>query len=178
MDDALVGLDTPTLKGIWETGPYLHDGSAATLMDVITTANPGDRHGRTSHLSRKEREQLAAFLLQLDDGIPPVVGLEPSPLPPRLPALTLTLERLPGGTTRVRLQGGGFQAAPRVTLRNGSGSLIRAFPARVMTAFSSGDWTMDWNGLDGSGNRAAPGVFLLTGEAGGSKASVRVPWNP
>jgi hypothetical protein len=28
---SLVGIDTPTLKGLWQTAPYLHDGSAATL---------------------------------------------------------------------------------------------------------------------------------------------------
>ena len=36
----LLGLDTPSLLGVWETAPYLHDGSAATLRDVLTTAQP------------------------------------------------------------------------------------------------------------------------------------------
>ena len=44
-------IDTPTLRGIWDTAPYLHDGSAATLKDVLTTANPGDLHGATSTLT-------------------------------------------------------------------------------------------------------------------------------
>src|SRR5690349_8463178 len=35
----LTGIDTPTLKGVWDTAPYLHDGSAATLLDVLTTQN-------------------------------------------------------------------------------------------------------------------------------------------
>ena len=60
-------LDTPTVKGVWQTPPYLHDGSAATLMDVITTRNPGDRHGKTSHLTPTERGQLVAYLRELDD---------------------------------------------------------------------------------------------------------------
>lgn len=34
----LPGIDTPTLLGLWETGPYLHDGSAETLEDVFSTA--------------------------------------------------------------------------------------------------------------------------------------------
>lgn len=65
--NTLRALDTPTVKGVWETPPYLHDGSAATLMDVITTRNGADRHGRTSHLTAKERAQLVAYLRQLDD---------------------------------------------------------------------------------------------------------------
>ena len=70
----LVGLDTPTLLGAWATAPYLHDGSAATLMEVITTRNAGDRHGTTSFLGEAERSQLVAYLQQLDD--PPVVPLQ------------------------------------------------------------------------------------------------------
>jgi mono/diheme cytochrome c family protein len=66
LNDTLQGLDTPTLLGLWETGPYLHDGSAATVMDVLTTANAGDRHGKTSHLTARQLDQLAAYLLQLD----------------------------------------------------------------------------------------------------------------
>ena len=31
----LTGIDTPTLLGVWDTAPYLHDGSAATLDDVF-----------------------------------------------------------------------------------------------------------------------------------------------
>lgn len=72
------GFDTPTLLGVWEGGPYLHDGSARTLMDVLTVNNPDDLHGVTSHLSTKEKEQLVAFLLQVegaDDERPPSVGV-------------------------------------------------------------------------------------------------------
>ncbi|MGH7786572.1 MAG: Ig-like domain-containing protein, partial [Candidatus Binatia bacterium] len=31
----LTGIDTPTLLGLWDTAPYMHDGSAATLDDVF-----------------------------------------------------------------------------------------------------------------------------------------------
>ena len=74
----LTGLDTPTLLGVWETAPYLHDGSAPTLRDVLTTANPDDRHGATSALSETELDQLVAYLLELDSGPPP----DPEPIDP------------------------------------------------------------------------------------------------
>jgi len=38
LGDALTGIDTPTLLGIWETAPYFHDGSAPTLADVFQVA--------------------------------------------------------------------------------------------------------------------------------------------
>jgi cytochrome c peroxidase len=58
-------MDTPTLRFLYDSAPYLHDGSAATMRAVLTTANRGDHHGRTSHLTGQEIEDLAAFLLAL-----------------------------------------------------------------------------------------------------------------
>ncbi len=57
--------DTPTLVEIWRTAPYLHDGSAASLRDVLTTANPRDQLGRTSHLNAAQRDDLVAYLRSL-----------------------------------------------------------------------------------------------------------------
>lgn len=57
--------DTPTLLGVYRTAPYLHHGTAGTLMDVLTTTNRGDRHGKTSHLKAGQREDLVEFLKAL-----------------------------------------------------------------------------------------------------------------
>jgi len=57
--------DTPALAELWRTAPYLHDGRASTLEELFIRFNPGDRHGRTSSLSRAELEELVAFLLSL-----------------------------------------------------------------------------------------------------------------
>lgn len=57
--------DTPSLRGLWDSAPYLHDGSAPTLRDVLTTRNLQDRHGRTSHLSEAELQDLIQFLFSL-----------------------------------------------------------------------------------------------------------------
>ena len=56
--NTLRAVDTPTVNGVWETPPYLHDGSATKLMDVITTRNPDDRHGKTSQLTTTEKAHL------------------------------------------------------------------------------------------------------------------------
>jgi hypothetical protein len=57
--------DTPTLLGVYRTAPYLHTGQAKTLLDVLTNANAGDRHGKTSHLSASQLEDLVQFLKAL-----------------------------------------------------------------------------------------------------------------
>lgn len=65
--------DTPTLLGIYRTAPYMHDGSAKTLLEVVTTANKGDKHGKTSHLAKNEAEDLVEFLKSLPYEAPPEV---------------------------------------------------------------------------------------------------------
>ncbi len=57
--------DTPTLISVYRTVPYLHDGRAKTLHEVLTTHNRGDRHGKTSHLKPGEIDDLVAFLKSL-----------------------------------------------------------------------------------------------------------------
>jgi mono/diheme cytochrome c family protein len=57
--------DTPTLIECWRSAPYLHDGSAASIRDVLTTRNPVDRHGHTSKLSPGQIDDLAAYVLSL-----------------------------------------------------------------------------------------------------------------
>jgi YVTN family beta-propeller protein len=63
--------DTPTLLGVYRSAPYLHHGKAATLLDVLTTANKNDRHGKTSHLSKEQLNDLVAFLKSLPYELPP-----------------------------------------------------------------------------------------------------------
>jgi YVTN family beta-propeller protein len=57
--------DTPTLVEVWRTAPYLYDGRAATIEEVLTTYNPGDKHGVTSNLTDNEIKDLAEFILSL-----------------------------------------------------------------------------------------------------------------
>ena len=57
--------DTPSLIEVWRSGPYLHDGRAATIRDVITTFNRDDQHGSTSKLTPKQIDDLVEYVLSL-----------------------------------------------------------------------------------------------------------------
>lgn len=52
--------DTPALIEAWRTAPYLHDGSATTIRQVLTS-----RHGNATHLSDQELSDLIEFVLSL-----------------------------------------------------------------------------------------------------------------
>jgi cytochrome c peroxidase len=76
---------TPTLRDVARRGPYMHDGSVATLREVIELYNRGgierpsrDEHIRPLGLTADEKDDLITFLDSLND--------EPQPFPvPVLP---------------------------------------------------------------------------------------------
>jgi len=57
--------DTPALTELWRTAPYLHDGGAANLREALVDRNTENRHGRTSHLTRRQIDDLVEYLLSL-----------------------------------------------------------------------------------------------------------------
>jgi DNA-binding beta-propeller fold protein YncE len=53
--------DTPTLVEVWRTAPYLHDGRATTMEEVLSDLS----HGETFGLSEGELSDLVAYVLSL-----------------------------------------------------------------------------------------------------------------
>jgi YVTN family beta-propeller protein len=60
LNGPLTGLDVPTLRGVWATAPYLHDGSAPTLAAAVTAHNG-------VNLSPADLNALVAYLQQIDN---------------------------------------------------------------------------------------------------------------
>lgn len=59
---ALPGIDVPTLRDVWATGPFLHDGSAPTLADAVkahngTTLDAGNLANLTEYLRQIGAEE-------------------------------------------------------------------------------------------------------------------------
>ena len=57
----LAGINTPTLEGLWLSAPYLHNGSLATLAEVLA-----DVTLMRSELTAPSKADLEAYLLQID----------------------------------------------------------------------------------------------------------------
>jgi len=53
---------TPILVEIWRTAPYMYDGRALSIHDVITSDNLNNTHGNTKDLTAQEVEDLANFI--------------------------------------------------------------------------------------------------------------------
>jgi len=57
--------DTPTLRGLYDSAPYFHDGSAATLRDTLVRPSAGGEHDVRGKLNESQIEDLIAFLMAL-----------------------------------------------------------------------------------------------------------------
>lgn len=57
--------DTPSLTELWRTAPYLYDGKAKTVKEVLTIYNTKQKHGKTADLSEQEINDLEEYCLSL-----------------------------------------------------------------------------------------------------------------
>lgn len=56
---------TPILIECWRTAPYMYDGRAVSIEDVITVDNKNNVHGNTKDLTEQEIQDLAEFVMSL-----------------------------------------------------------------------------------------------------------------
>jgi cytochrome c peroxidase len=65
LDQPTDKFDTPTLIELWRTAPYLHNGMAETVRDVLLHGNRAQKHGGASKLSDEKVNDLCTYLLSL-----------------------------------------------------------------------------------------------------------------
>lgn len=63
--DSAKAFDTPQLRDLTLTAPYMHDGKAATLEQIWTVYSPDDSHGVTSDLGKQGLNDLVEYLKSL-----------------------------------------------------------------------------------------------------------------
>ena len=105
LNGTLTGIDVPTLRDVWATAPYLHDGSAPTLEAAISAHN-------TTTASAAQVVLLAQYLREIgsQEGAAPMpsasglsgsyfngVALAGSALLTRIEAVSFTWSGSPGG---------------------------------------------------------------------------------
>lgn len=57
--------DSPNLNNVYESAPYLHDGSAATLEEIWTKFNDHDQHGYANDMTKDQLNDLIEYLKSL-----------------------------------------------------------------------------------------------------------------
>ena len=163
----LDGLDTPTLRGLWKSAPYLHDGSAETLRDVFLARDLSGRHAGLFHRSETEISHLVAYLNSIDDletsapesvnDLPPLASI-PDRDDPVHRFVTLALSPPPGidGTWQAVALPPGIYLDPATGILSGAPSTVGTFRSRVAFRNAAGHSSpveFDWKISDPSAFR-------------------------
>ena len=53
------------IRLVWRNAPYLHDGRAATIREVLVDFNKNGTHGKTGNLTDEELNCLLEYVLSL-----------------------------------------------------------------------------------------------------------------
>jgi YVTN family beta-propeller protein len=61
-NDSPTLFDSPNLNNVYESAPYLHDGSAATLEEIWTKYNDHDEHGYANDMTKDQLNDLVEYL--------------------------------------------------------------------------------------------------------------------
>jgi cytochrome c553 len=142
LNATLTGIDVPTLRDVWATGPYLHDGSAATL-EAAVQAHRGNTVAGT------DLANLAAFLRQ--------IGSEEAAAP--------TTNQPPTVSITAPASGSSVAAGTTITIAanaaDGDGSIARVEfydGGTLLGTDSTSPYAFSWSG-------AAVGAHTLTARA-------------
>jgi YVTN family beta-propeller protein len=169
--DAMAGMDTPSLCGVWDSGPWLHNQRAKTMADLLTVWNPDDLHGTTSHLTGTEIAQLAEFVLSI--GWPDSTGT-PVDAPETVSAAgTRISEVFPNpfrARTSVRFRVEAAGSAVRIDVFDVSGRRVRTLLERRMPR---GDHLAGWDTMDATGRPVAAGVYVARLTVNGERLATR-----
>ncbi len=63
--DSPTMFDAPNLNNVYESAPYLHDGSAVTLEEIWTKFNGHDQHGYANDMTKDQLNDLVEYLKSL-----------------------------------------------------------------------------------------------------------------
>ena len=66
-DDDSTLFDSPNLINVYESAPYLHDGSARTLEEIWTLFNDYDEHGVANDMRKDQLNDLVEYLKSIGD---------------------------------------------------------------------------------------------------------------
>jgi len=150
---------TPSLRDVALRAPYMHDGSFATLEDVVDYYNKGgtrngrlDEHVHPLSLNADESGDLVAFLESLTSDERPGLGpLSPQRRHARIKVVDLKGHSLGGLTIEIRPAGdrleGGRNEPPQIEVTDSEGLISFDFPAWTHVQLATPDHEIHYGWL-------------------------------
>jgi YVTN family beta-propeller protein len=165
------GFDTPSLVGVWDNAPYLQDHQAKTLEAVLTTFNPNDQHGVTSHLAPDQIGFLVAYMNSI--GWPDSTGTPVAAPDVAAAAAERALDPAFPNPFRVNTALRFRVDAPsnvRVEIFDVNGRRVRTLLDRSMPR---GVHIVGWDGRSDGGRAVAAGVYLAQLRVDGERVAAK-----
>lgn len=169
-----LGFDTPSLLGVWDTGPYFHHHAANSLKQTIspTALNPNDLHGVTSILNSDEIDFIVEYVKTIGGFEQVPTGVEDTS--PSRPVSNASLGRAaPNPFHRVTSIDFSIPNGPadvQIEVYNVAGRKVRTLLRRQMTR---GTHIVGWDALNDSGKDVGNGIYFarlyVDGEEQGSR---------
>lgn len=170
LNNTITGFDVPTLRGLWNTAPYLHDGSAATLANAV-------RVHQGVLLTDSQLSKVVSFLSQIDDStlnspspLNVVIGTASDTVNGPFPVTGVLSERATGFTaTDISITGGAFSGFTvtgtsfSLTVIPQSANVRIEIPASVMTDTTGlGNLASNVLNITNNGDVTKPAITLST----------------
>ncbi|EGG94837.1 hypothetical protein IMCC1989_2240 [gamma proteobacterium IMCC1989] len=148
----LTEIRTPTLIELWDTAPYFHDGSAATLEDVMSIGSHAEMG-----LDEREQRNLIQYLLNLDrlDYID-----DEDPVPADNEAPVITISGYEAGET-INLQVGVTFSLPSATGFDGVDGEVDVTVSSDLDMGVADTYTVTYSAVDNAGNEASVTLTII-----------------
>ncbi len=167
----MAGYDTPTLIGVWDSSPYMHNGQFPMIRDIFEFGNTTDLHGVTSGLSTTDLDNLQEYVLSI--GAP--LGAPTDVInPTTTPMATSDVKLAHAGAnpfaaeTSLRFFIDEGPARVQIELFNLAGRRVRTLLNHTMTR---GNHTIGWDSRDEQGRAVADGIYFARLVVNGEKRS-------
>lgn len=148
----LTEIRTPTLIELWDTAPYFHDGSAATLEDVMSIGSHAEMG-----LDEREQHNLIQYLLNLDrlDYID-----DEDPVPADNEAPVITISGYEAGET-ISLQVGVAFSLPSATAVDGVDGEVDVTVSSDLDVGVANTYTVTYSAMDNTGNEVSVTLTIV-----------------
>ncbi|NNE09403.1 MAG: T9SS type A sorting domain-containing protein, partial [Gemmatimonadetes bacterium] len=166
--------DTPSLMGVWDTGPYFHHHAANSLKQTIspTALNPNDLHGVTSILNSDEIDFIVAYVKTIGGYEQLATGVDDAS--PSRPVSNAMLGRAAPNpfhrSTSIDFSIPNGPADVQIEVYNVAGRKVRTLLNRTMTR---GTHIVGWDSQNDAGQDVGNGVYFarlyVNGEEQGSR---------
>jgi predicted RecA/RadA family phage recombinase len=153
LGSSLTAIRTPTLIELWDTAPYFHDGSAATLEEVMSTGEHADMG-----LDAREERNLIQYLLNLDR-IDYIDDEDILPADNTAPVMTIAGGYIDGDIINIQVDE--LFSAPTASAIDDIDGDVNVASFNNVDITTAGSYNINFSAVDASGNNVSAELIVI-----------------